>query len=78
MHKTNQEYSDIIKGAEQVFPNLTVKIEDVVEEEDLIAVLVTFNATQKDTFLGIEATDKNITWEAMEFFRLKDRKITET
>ncbi len=42
-----------------------MKIEDIVEEDAPIAVRITFNGTHKDTFLGIEATDKNITWEAM-------------
>lgn len=75
--RTNQECVDIIKEAEKIFPDLTVKIEDIVEEEDLIAAWITFNDTHKDTFLGMEGTDKNITWEAKEFFRLKDGIITE-
>ena len=76
--RTNEDSVNIIKGAEKIFPDLTVKIEDIIAENDLIAVRLTFNATHKDVFLGIEATNKNITWEAMEFFRLKDGKITET
>ncbi|WP_297691261.1 ester cyclase [uncultured Eudoraea sp.] len=76
--RTNEDCVNIIKGAEKIFPDLTVKIEDIIAENDLIAVRLTFNATHKDVFLGIEATNKNITWEAMEFFRLKDGKITET
>ena len=76
--RTNLDCANIIKGAEKIFPDMTVKIEDIVEENDLIAIRLTFNATHKDTFLGIEATSKNITWEAMEFFRLKDGKITES
>ncbi|PWJ44214.1 ester cyclase [Sediminitomix flava] len=76
--RSNQDAVNIIKGAEKTFPDLKVKVEDVIVEGDLIAVRLTWNATHKDTFLGIEATNKNITWEAMEFFRLKDGKITET
>lgn len=70
--RTNQDAFTILQSAEQVFPDLSVKIEDLVEEDDLIAIRLTFNATHKGTFLGIEATNKNITWEAMEFFRIKD------
>ncbi len=76
--RTNQECADIIKGAQRIFPDLHVKIEDIVEDDDLLAVRVIFDATHKDTFMGIEAADKNIRWEAMEFLRLKDGIITET
>lgn len=57
---------------------MRVKVEDIIEENNLIAVRATFNATHKDTFLGIAATNKNISWEAMEFFRLKKGIITES
>ncbi len=76
--RTNQDAFNVIRSAEQAFPDLTVKIEDLVEEGDLIAVRLTFNATHKATFLGIEATNKNISWEAMEFFRIKNGMITES
>lgn len=76
--RTNEECIDIIKGAENIFPDLSIKIEDIIAENDLVAVRLTFNATHKDVFLGIKATDKNITWEAMEFFRIKDGKVTLT
>lgn len=33
--RTNQECTDIIKGAERIFPDLTVKVEDIVEEQEL-------------------------------------------
>ncbi len=76
--RTNQDAFNIIRSGEKTFQDLTVKIEDLVEEGDLIAIRLTFNATHKGTFLGIEATNKNITWEAMEFFRIKNGIITES
>jgi len=76
--RTNMDAVAIIKGAESIFPDLTVVVEDMVAENDLIAIRLTFNGTHSDTFLGIEKTEKNTTWEAMEFFRIKDGVITES
>lgn len=45
-----------------------MKIEDIVEDDDLLVVWVIFDVIYKDIFMGIEVVDKNIRWEVMEFF----------
>lgn len=54
-----------------------MKIEDIVEDDDLLVVWVIFDVIYKDIFMGIEVVDKNIRWEVMEFFWLKDGIIIE-
>ncbi len=76
--RTNKEAIKITKMACQIFPDLSVSIEDVIEDGDLIAVRAIFSGTHTLTYIDAPPTNKHIEWEAMEFFRMKDNIIVES
>ena len=76
--RTNREALDITKMACEIFPDLKVVVEDIIEENDLIAIRLTFSGTHSKSYIDIEATSKFIKWEAMEFFKLKNGIIVES
>ena len=76
--RTNKDAYEITKMACGIFPDLRVEIEDVVEENNLIAIRLTFSGTHKGLYINTTATNKFITFEAMEFFEIKNKKIMES
>lgn len=61
----------------QAFPDLEVKIHMQIAEGDLVTTYKTFQATHKGTFMGIEPTNKRITFDVMDILRIKDGKTIE-
>lgn len=76
--RSNKQAVVILKIVHTMFPDIHVKIEDAIEEKDLVSVRVKFRGTQKGMFMNLEATNKTITWEALENFRLRDGIIIES
>jgi steroid delta-isomerase-like uncharacterized protein len=76
--RSNKDACSIIKNAISVFPDLKVQINNVIAENDIVAVRLTFSITHKGEFFGIQATSKKIVFEAMEFFKVADDKIIES
>ena len=76
--RSNQDAIDILKGAFTIFPDIHCDIKDIVSEEDNVFVRVAFTATHKGEFIGIMPTEKTITFEAMEQFKIENSKITES
>ena len=61
------------------YPNLTLKEDLVVAQDDLVAVHVTFSGTQEgaDERMGVPATGNDAEWASTVFFRIACGKITE-
>lgn len=76
--RCNQDCYNIIKGASSIFPDLNVEINEILSKNDIVAVRLTFTVTHQGEFFGIPATNKTITFEAMEFFKVLAGKITES
>ena len=76
--RTNKDAFEITKMACNIFPDLFVKIEDLIEENNLIAIRLTFTGTHKETYINSVASNKFITFEAMEFFKIENGLITES
>ena len=74
----NQDAYNIIKGAVSIFPDLHVEINEILSKDGMVAVRLTFTATHKGEFFGIPASDKTIAFEAMEFFKIVNGRITES
>jgi predicted ester cyclase len=62
---------------EASFPNYTGVMHDIVAEGELVAIRATFQATHRHDFMGIPATGKDVSVNAMVFYRIRDRKIVE-
>jgi predicted ester cyclase len=76
--RTNEQAIEILKIVHTFFPDIHVNIEDAIEENNTVAIRAKFIATHEGTFMGIEATNKSITWEALETFRLENNIIVES
>lgn len=76
--RSSYDAVNILKIVENIFPDMNVKIVDLIEEEEKVAGRFIFRATHKNEFLGIKATNKVIEWEAIEIFKIKKGKIIES
>lgn len=72
-----QAAKEVFQQFRAAFPDLSVTIQDMIAEEDTVAVRVTWHATHKGEFMGIEPTDREVTVEIISFLRLKGGKVTE-
>jgi predicted ester cyclase len=58
-------------------PDLRATEQDMVGEGDTVAVRYVVEATQKGDLLGIPATGRRVSWEAVDVYRVSGDKIVE-
>jgi predicted ester cyclase len=61
----------------QVFPDLTVEIQMQIAEGDLVTTYKTFRGTHKAAYVGIEPTNKKVSFRTIDIIRIKDEKAIE-
>lgn len=66
-------YLAIIGMMRSGFPDIQWSIDEMIVENDKVAIRFTMKGTHKGTFFGVQATEK----KAMNFYRLSDGQITE-
>lgn len=76
--RTNLECVNVLKGTEQIFPDMQVEILDLIEEHERIAIRARFTGTHSAELCGVPATGKKISFEALEIFRIENGKIAES
>ena len=59
------------------FPDLQIKIEDLIEEGDRVVLRDTLTATHQGEILGIPATGKTVSWSAIWIYRMEHGKVAE-
>src|SRR5262245_7833979 len=59
------------------FPDIAIQIEDIIAEDDLVAVRWTATATHGGGGLGYAATGNPVTFSGMAFVRVEDNKLVE-
>jgi len=80
--------SDWTTGYETAFQNLTrnilipladlhMTIEEIVEGEDAVVVRQQIEATHVSEFLGIPATGRRVSWDAVTMVKVKDGRVIE-
>ena len=70
-------YLMIIAMMRSGFPDIQWTIEDMIKENEKVAVRFTMRGTHQGTFFGVPATGKTIVVQAMNFYRLADDQIIE-
>lgn len=68
---------DYMKIIWLVFPDMKVEINMQIAEGDLVTTHKTFHATHKGVFMGMEPTNKKISWDVIDIIRIKDGKAIE-
>ncbi|WP_433306670.1 ester cyclase [Actinoplanes sp. CA-030573] len=69
-----REGFDLMRRA---FPDLRAHLEDVVAEDDRVALRLRFRGTHEGEFLGIPATGRPVEYVSHEFYRVADGLIAE-
>jgi steroid delta-isomerase-like uncharacterized protein len=59
------------------FPDLKVAVEDMVADDEQVAIAYTITGTHQGNFLGIPATGKKIEARGVQIAKFKDGKIVE-
>ena len=76
--RSNADAVGILKIVAGQFSNLSVKVLDVFAEGGMVATRVLYDGIHTGTCMGIPATGKRITFEALENFKVQNGKITES
>ena len=59
------------------FPDLQFRVGDMIADGDIVAARITMEGTHQGEFMGIPATGKTISVEAMDFLRVANGKLVE-
>ncbi|MGE0058559.1 MAG: ester cyclase [Dehalococcoidia bacterium] len=59
------------------FPDFRMDIELILAEDDLVSALVVATGTHKGEFMGIPATEKSVSVNVSDLFRIQDGKVAE-
>ncbi|MDB5152635.1 MAG: hypothetical protein JWR54_1386 [Mucilaginibacter sp.] len=70
-------YLEIINMMRSGFPDIRWKIEDIVAENEKVAVRFTMQGTHKAPFFGVPPSEKSIHVQAMNFYRILNGQIVE-
>ena len=71
-------FTQFFKMISTAFPNLQVKVEDMISEGDKVVVRLTISGTQTGVLLGnIPPSGKHATWTGIDIFKIENGKITD-
>lgn len=76
--KSNKDAVGILKIVAGMFDDLKIDIMDIFGENGMVAVRVRYDAIQTGECAGIAATGKQLVFEALEYFKIENGKITES
>jgi steroid delta-isomerase-like uncharacterized protein len=72
--ETWQQGYELVKRA---FPDLKIRIDDLVAAGDKVALRLTLSGTHQGEFQGIPATGRTISYVSHEFYRVTDGRVAE-
>jgi steroid delta-isomerase-like uncharacterized protein len=74
---TAEEAMEVDRAFGAAFPDLQVTVDQIVVEEDLVAVAWTAEGTHEGEFYGIPATGRTARWEGLDLMRFACGEIVE-
>jgi steroid delta-isomerase-like uncharacterized protein len=66
-----------VAGFKAIFPDLEEDLQDIVASGDTVATRWVLTGSQEQEFMGIPASGQTIRVEGMNFYRLKDARVTD-
>jgi steroid delta-isomerase-like uncharacterized protein len=75
--KGPEAFSTIIKENLKAYPDVHITIDDMVAEDDKVAMHCTWTGTFTGEFFGMKPTGKPFKTQDVFFYRMKDGKIAE-
>ncbi|BBF43949.1 hypothetical protein lbkm_2637 [Lachnospiraceae bacterium KM106-2] len=76
--RSNEDAVGILKCVSNMFEGMNVEIMDIFEENGMVATRVKYDAIHAGECMGIQATGRHITFEALENFKIENGKIVES
>jgi predicted ester cyclase len=70
-------FKETFTEARAGFPDLSITVEDVMAEGDLVAARVVMRGTHQGEFQGLAPTSKRVEVKAIDMFRISNGKIVE-
>ena len=70
-----QDFKDARQQLLDVFPDLAITVDDVVEQENKVAVRWSVQATHRGPGLGMPATNRRVSFRGMTWMELRDGRI---
>jgi steroid delta-isomerase-like uncharacterized protein len=74
---TKDGFRQLVEATRHAFPDVSVHIEDVVAEGDLVVFHDSVEATSKNDFFGVPPSNKPLKWTEIHFLRVVDDQIIE-
>jgi predicted ester cyclase len=66
-----------LRGFIGALPDLNAEEQDIVADRDTVAVRFVVKATHEGELLGIAPTGRQLRWDAVDVYRVRDGKISE-
>ena len=66
-----------VAGFKAIFPDLKEDLQDIIASGDTVATRWVVTGSQQQEFMGIPASGQTIRVEGMNFYRLKDGRVTD-
>ena len=76
--RSNNDAVNILKIVEVQFGKMKVSMSDIFAENEMVATRVLYDVIHTGECMGISATHRHITFEALENFKVVDGKIVES
>jgi len=77
-NRTSNEVKEIVKAYRNAFPDLQVIIDNIIAEDDKVAVQVTFIGTHEKEYESFQPTMKKSRFTDMQIIKLQNGKIVES
>jgi steroid delta-isomerase-like uncharacterized protein len=74
---TKTGFRQLVAATRQAFPDVTVHVEDVVAEGDMVVFHDHVTATSQGEFFGVPPNGKPVAWTEIHFLRVADGRIVE-
>lgn len=78
MIRSIQEWKNFVIQFHQAFPDFHDTIEDQIAEGDKVVTRFTSTGTQKGEIMGIQPTNKKVSWTGIAINRIENGKIVES
>lgn len=69
------DFKDARRTLLHVFPDLSIRVEDVIEQDDKVAVRWTASATHRGEGLGMPPTNRKVAFRGMTWLEFRDGRV---
>jgi steroid delta-isomerase-like uncharacterized protein len=66
-----------LAGFLAAFPDMTTRVDHLVQEGDLVSAWLTYTATHRGDFAGVPSSDRRVRFAGWDLLRIRDGRIVE-